>query len=98
MEVTNITILRSIKTRLEKAKGLLIEALPSLLWEHRTTPKTSKTSLLPHIQDRSRDPDRDQTGLIPGHTFDVEANEDAARQELDLLEEKRDVTYLWIVA
>ena len=45
VEVTNRTILQSIKTRLKKAKGLWAEELPTLLWAYRTTPRatTGKT-------------------------------------------------------
>ena len=38
-KVTNRTILQSIKTRLEKAKGLWVEELPTLLWAYRTIPE-----------------------------------------------------------
>ena len=38
VEVTNQTILQSLKTRLEKAKWLWEKELPSLLWAYRTTP------------------------------------------------------------
>uniref|UniRef100_A0A2N9F1B6 Uncharacterized protein n=1 Tax=Fagus sylvatica TaxID=28930 RepID=A0A2N9F1B6_FAGSY len=37
VEVTNRTLLKQIKTRLEGAKGLWVEELPSILWAYRTT-------------------------------------------------------------
>ncbi|XP_059638536.1 uncharacterized protein LOC132280798 [Cornus florida] len=40
VEVTNRTILKMIKTRLEKAKGLWPEQLPGVLWAYRTTVRT----------------------------------------------------------
>ncbi|XP_059629543.1 uncharacterized protein LOC132272402 [Cornus florida] len=40
VEVTNRTILKMIKTRLEKAKGLWREQLPGVLWAYRTTVRT----------------------------------------------------------
>ena len=38
VEVTNRTLLHSIKTRLEKAKGLWDDELPTLMWAYQTTP------------------------------------------------------------
>uniref|UniRef100_A0A2N9IZX2 RNA-directed DNA polymerase n=1 Tax=Fagus sylvatica TaxID=28930 RepID=A0A2N9IZX2_FAGSY len=37
VEVTNRTLLKQIKTRLEGAKGMWVEELPSILWAYRTT-------------------------------------------------------------
>ena len=39
MEVTNRSLLKIIKTRLEGAKGLWPEELPNVLWAYRTTAK-----------------------------------------------------------
>ena len=39
-EVTNQTLLKIIKTRLDKAKGAWPEELPSVLWAYRTTART----------------------------------------------------------
>ena len=41
VEVTNHTILRSIKTRLEKAKGLWPDEFLTLMWAYRTTPRAT---------------------------------------------------------
>ena len=41
VEVTNRTILQSINTRLNKAKGLWAEELQTLLWAYRTTPRAT---------------------------------------------------------
>ncbi|KAL5560512.1 hypothetical protein UlMin_036723 [Ulmus minor] len=38
---TNKTVINIIKKRLEKAKGLWADELPSVLWAYRTTTKTS---------------------------------------------------------
>ena len=45
-EVTNWTLLKIIKARLDKAKGTWPEELPSVLWAYRTTARTptGKTS------------------------------------------------------
>jgi hypothetical protein len=40
VEVTNWSLLKLIKTRLEGAKGLWPEELPSILWVYRTTVRT----------------------------------------------------------
>ena len=40
VEVTNRTLLKIIKTRLEGAKGIWPNELPSVLWAYRTTART----------------------------------------------------------
>ena len=40
VEVTNQSLLKIIKTRLEEAKGIWSEELPSVLWAYRTTART----------------------------------------------------------
>ena len=40
VEVTNRTLLKIIKTRLEGAKGIWPDKLPSVLWAYRTTART----------------------------------------------------------
>ena len=39
-EVTNRTLLKIIKTKLDEAKGAWPEELPSVMWAYRTTAKT----------------------------------------------------------
>ena len=39
-EVTNQTLLKTIKVRLEGAKGAWLEELPSVLWAYRTMTRT----------------------------------------------------------
>ena len=39
-EVMNLSLLKIIKTRLEGAKGIWPEELPSILWAYRTTART----------------------------------------------------------
>ena len=39
-EVANQSLLKIIKTRLERAKGVWPEELPGVLWEYRTTMRT----------------------------------------------------------
>ena len=40
VEVTNRTLLKIINTRLERAKGIWPDELPSVLWAYRTTTTT----------------------------------------------------------
>ena len=40
VEVTNRSLLKIIKTQLERAKGIWPDKLPSILWEYRTTART----------------------------------------------------------
>ena len=40
VEVTNRTLLKIIKTRLEGAKGIWLDELPSVLWAYQTTART----------------------------------------------------------
>ena len=40
VEVTNRSLLKIIKTRLEGAKGIWPEELPSILWAYKTTTRT----------------------------------------------------------
>ena len=40
MEVTNRTLLKIIKTKLDDAKGAWPEELPNVLWAYRTTART----------------------------------------------------------
>ena len=39
-EVTNQTLLKIIKTKLDDAKGACLEELPNVLWAYRTTART----------------------------------------------------------
>ena len=41
VEVTNRSLLKIIKIRLEGAKGIWLDELPSVLWAYRTTARTS---------------------------------------------------------
>ena len=40
MEVTNRTLLKIIKAKLDDAKGAWLEELPSVLWAYKTTVRT----------------------------------------------------------
>ena len=40
MEVTNRTLLKNIKAKLDDAKGAWLEKLPNVLWAYRITART----------------------------------------------------------
>ena len=40
VEVMNRSLFKIIKTRLERAKGIWLDELPSILWAYRTTART----------------------------------------------------------
>uniref|UniRef100_A0A2N9IAR9 Uncharacterized protein n=1 Tax=Fagus sylvatica TaxID=28930 RepID=A0A2N9IAR9_FAGSY len=62
VEVTNRTLLKQIKTRLEGAKGMWVEELPSILWAYRTTVRvpTGETPFQTDFRYRGRHPSRDR--------------------------------------
>uniref|UniRef100_A0A2N9F0N5 Integrase catalytic domain-containing protein n=1 Tax=Fagus sylvatica TaxID=28930 RepID=A0A2N9F0N5_FAGSY len=77
VEVTNRTLLKQIKTRLEGAKGLWVEELPSILWAYRTTVRvpTGETpfkltfgteAVIPKGDLPPRRPSWKKASLIPG--------------------------------
>ena len=100
MEVTNRTILHSIKTRLEKAKGLWAAELLTLMWAYWTTPRatTGETPFLLTYGFEAVVPTEMGLPTYRVANYDDQGNEEALRAELDLVEEKRDQAYLRMVA
>ena len=91
VEVTNKTLLKIIKTRLEGAKGIWPEELPSVLWAYRTTVRTP-TGETPFRLAYGAD------AVIPAEigltSYRVQSytegkNEEAMRLQLDLVDEVR---------
>uniref|UniRef100_A0A2N9IAL2 Uncharacterized protein n=1 Tax=Fagus sylvatica TaxID=28930 RepID=A0A2N9IAL2_FAGSY len=66
MEVTNRSLLKMIKTRLEGAKGLWPEELPNILWAYRTTARTPhrRNPLSTNVRYRSRHTSRNRTHYL----------------------------------
>uniref|UniRef100_A0A2N9GLE6 Uncharacterized protein n=1 Tax=Fagus sylvatica TaxID=28930 RepID=A0A2N9GLE6_FAGSY len=92
VEVTNRTLLKQIKTRLEGAKGLWVEELPSILWAYRTTVRvpTGETPFKLTFGTEAVIPV--EIGLTTLRTtfHKEEENEGQLRLNLDLLDETRD--------
>ncbi|PKU60276.1 hypothetical protein MA16_Dca027859 [Dendrobium catenatum] len=90
-EVTNRTILRGLKTRLEKAGGQWADELPNVLWAYRTTARTP-TGETPYNLCFGTEAVIPVDIGVPGHrvqTFDSNANDEKLRHNLDLLLEVR---------
>ena len=89
VEVTNRTLLKIIKTRLEGAKGIWPDELPSVLWAYRTTAWTP-TGETPFRLTYGAD------AVIPAEigltsyriqSYMEDKNEEAMRLQLDLMDE-----------
>ncbi|GFZ19568.1 hypothetical protein Acr_28g0002730 [Actinidia rufa] len=92
VKVSNRTILRNLKVRLEKSKSKWVEDLPCILWAYHTTSRipTGKTSF--SIVYRTASVIPVEIGLPNFRTsnFDKEHNEIKLRLNLDLIDEKRE--------
>ena len=91
LEVTNRTLLKIIKTRLDGAKGIWPDELPSVLWAYRTTARTP-TRETPFRLTYGAD------AIIPAEVgltsyrvqnYMEDKNEEAMRLQLDLVDEDR---------
>ena len=91
VEVTNRSLLKILKTKLEKAKGLWAEELPSILWAYRTTERVSTGQTPFSLTFGAEAVIPVEIGLPSPRTqqYDPETNNEALAISLDLLEEKR---------
>ncbi|XP_074373651.1 uncharacterized protein LOC141714000 [Apium graveolens] len=92
VEVTNRTILRGLKKRLEESKKNWLDELPKVLWSYRTTPKTGtgETPFKFAYRTEARLPV--ETGS-PSHrvvNFDEVSNIKGLKTNLELLDEVKD--------
>ncbi|KAL0393109.1 UNVERIFIED_CONTAM: hypothetical protein Sradi_2533700 [Sesamum radiatum] len=90
-EVTNRTILQHLKTRLGTAKGAWVDELPSVLWAYRTTPRTTTGETpfsLSYGTDAVAPAEVGELNWRVKH-YDLEANEQGLRMNLDFVEEVR---------
>ena len=96
MGVTNRNILQSIKTKLEKAKGSWAEELPTPLWSYRTTPRGTigETPFLLTYGLEAVVPTELAQPTYRVLNYNDARNTEALREELDLIEEKKDKAYL----
>ena len=89
VEVTNQTLLKIIKTRLEGAKGIWPDELPSVLWAYRTTTRTLTGETPFRLAYRVDAVIPAKVGLtsyrVENYTEDK--NEEAIRLQLDLVDE-----------
>ncbi|GFS37978.1 hypothetical protein Acr_00g0055000 [Actinidia rufa] len=92
VKITNRTILRNLKARLERSKSEWAEGLPSILWAYHTTSRipTGKTPYSMVFGTESVI--LVEIGMPSFRTskFDNESNEAELRLNLDLLEERRE--------
>ena len=91
VEVTNWTLLKIIKTRLEGAKGIWPDELPSVLWVYRTTVRTPTGETPFRLAYGADVVSPAEVGLtsyrVENYTEDK--NEKAMRLQLDLVDEVR---------
>ena len=91
-EVTNRTLLRIIKTRLDEAKGAWPDELPNVLWAYRTTARTptGETPFRLTYGTEAMIPVEVGVANTRRITFNEEGNDDKLRLNLDCLDEVRD--------
>ena len=92
MEVTNRSLHKIIKTRLEGAKGLWPKELPNVLWAYRTTARTPKeeTPFRLTFGTKAVIPVEIRLTSFRTNRYDEESNYSQLRLNLDLLDEARD--------
>ena len=91
-EVTNWTLLKIIKAKLDDAKGAWLEELPNILWAYRTTARTptGETPFRLTYGTEAVIPVEVGVTSIRRGTFNEEINDDELRLNLDCLDEVRD--------
>ena len=93
VEVTNQTLLKIIKTRLEGAKGIWLDELPSVLWAYRTTARTPTGETSFRLAYGTDEVIPAEIGLTSYRvdSYSKETNEEELRLQLDLVDEVRTV-------
>ena len=92
MEVTNRTIIRNLKERLEKSKSEWAEDLPSILWAYHTTSTilTGETSYsMVYVTESIISVELGMPSFMTSN-LDKENNKAELRLSLDLFDEKRE--------
>ena len=91
VEVTNRTLLKIIKTRLEGAKGIWPDKLPSMLWAYRTTARTPTGETPFRLTYGADAVILAEIGLTSYcvQSYTEDKNEEAMRVQLDLIDEAR---------
>jgi ribonuclease HI len=93
VEVTNRSLLKMIKTRLEGAKGLWPEELSNILWAYRTTARTPTGETPFRLTYGTEAVIPVEIGLTTWRTnnYDEGSNDAQLRSNLDLVDEVRDL-------
>ncbi|XP_065619206.1 uncharacterized protein LOC136063157 [Quercus suber] len=91
VEVTNRSLLKIIKTRLEGAKSIWAEELLSILWAYRTTARTptGETPFRLTYGNEAVIPAEVSLTSYRVHNHDEKRNDEAIRLQLDLVDEVR---------
>ena len=91
VEVTNRSLLKIIKTRLEGAKGIWLDELPSVLWAYRTTMRTPTGETPFRLAYGTETVIPVEVGLTSYRveSYDEDKNKEAIRLQLDLVDEVR---------
>ncbi|GFY81120.1 hypothetical protein Acr_01g0009290 [Actinidia rufa] len=92
VEVTNRTILRNLKARLERSKSRWAEKLPSILWTYHTTSRIPTSEMSYSMVFGTKSIILVEIGMLSFKTsnFNKDNNEIKLRFNLNLLNEKRD--------
>ncbi|XP_075079934.1 uncharacterized protein LOC142165235 [Nicotiana tabacum] len=99
-ESSNKVILNILKKKLEDAKGLWPELLLEVLWAYRTAPKTS-TGEMPYILVYGTDtviPVEVEEPSLRYSNKNGPNNDESRLQDLDEVEERRDMAHIRMVA
>ena len=91
VEVTNRSLLKIIKTRLEEAKGIWPNELPIVLWVYKTTTRTPTGETPFRLAYGSEAVIPTEVGLTSFwvESYDKNKNEEAMQLQLDLVDEVR---------
>ena len=92
MEITNRTILRNLKARLEKSKSEWAEDLPSILWAYHITSRIPTSEMSYSMVYGTKLVILVEIGMPSFKilNFDKKNNETEVRLNLDLVDEKRE--------
>ncbi|XP_075664982.1 uncharacterized protein LOC142634566 [Castanea sativa] len=92
-EVTNRTLLRIIKARLDDAKGAWLEELPNILWAYKTMTRTPTEETPFRLTYSIEVVISIEVGItnIKWEMFHKESNDNQLRVNLDCLDEVREV-------
>ena len=91
VEVTNRSLLKIIETRLEGAKGIWPDELPSVPWAYRTTARTPTGEMPFRLAYKADAVIPTEVGLTSYQVenYNEDKNEEARRLQLDLVDEVR---------